>query len=90
MNPTNENAECPTCGAPASYTAAGSNHVVGDWHEEWTFDAQDWLAQRVAALTDAQTIEIAKMWGESPAIFTDAQVAERVRAALLTALGGAP
>lgn len=30
--------ECPTCGAPATYTPAGSNHVVGDWNESWEFD----------------------------------------------------
>lgn len=29
--------ECPTCGAPAIYTPPGSNHVVGDWAEEWTY-----------------------------------------------------
>jgi hypothetical protein len=35
---TTEAAECPTCGAPATYTPPGSNHVVGDWNEEWTYD----------------------------------------------------
>lgn len=29
--------ECPTCGAPVIYTPAGSNHVVGDWNEEYEY-----------------------------------------------------
>lgn len=42
---------CPTCGAPATFTEAESNHV-GDWQEEWRFDPEAVIAERIAGLTD--------------------------------------
>ena len=79
---------CPTCDAPVVYTPAGSNHVVGDWNEEYDFDGERFLREKIAALTGAQLLEIARGAGQAGGLMM--QWPSKLRAALLDTLLGTP